>query len=155
MTRVIPPREAPRSDLGRPQPRRLGPRIRAGLRIVVMRLAACLLLAQGALAWLAIFGAARPDFASAPLTAQLVIGSLAVLLPMAAVGMWQLTLWGVALWITTLGVSAGPSLRTLGLEQLAVHLRDDPLLGVSLGLFVIFIVTVLLSSRDGLSAEPA
>ncbi len=148
MTRVIPPRESMPSEaaiLRRAKPTLLR---WSAMRSAVMRAASVLMLVRAALYWLMIFGAETVDFLTRPQKEQILIGSLAIILPMAGVGLWSLALWGVALWIVCLGLEIAPLAMQLPLKELTDHLWKDPFLAASIGLFLLFIVTAILSLSD-------
>jgi hypothetical protein len=148
MTRVIPPRESMPSEaaaLRRSQPGLLR---WAVLRSAVLRLAGMLLLFRAALAWLEVFGVSSVDFLQQPQSGQIMIGTLAVIATMAGVGLWMLTLWGVALWVVCLGLDIAPLVLRVPLADLPDSFLANPVLGVSAGFFVLFILAAILSAFE-------
>ena len=148
MTRVIPPREAfdHNEAIRAGQPR--GSMRWSTVRSTVLRIASILLLFRGAMYWLDIFGAQGSDFAARPLHQQVTIAVLALLSVTAGVGVWALSVWGVALWLVCLGIESAVPITQISVKQLLFLLRTEPFVATSMGLFVLFIVTALLSLRD-------
>jgi hypothetical protein len=118
------------------------------LRSGVLRAAGILLLVQATMAWLLVFGANTADFMTRPQPEQIMIGAMAIIATIAGVGLWMLALWGVALWVVCLGLAIGPLLLRIPFDQLALQLMQDRLLAASCGLFLLFIITALLSAVE-------
>jgi hypothetical protein len=118
------------------------------LRSGVLRAAAALVMVRAALYWMTIFGADGGDFLALALRDQIIVGALAVIATMAGVGLWMLALWGVALWVVCLGVEIGAHAFAMPWRELVATLWRDPFLASSLGLFVLFLVSAILSAIE-------
>jgi hypothetical protein len=148
MTRVVPPRESMPSEaafLRRSKPSFFRWSV---LRSGVLRAASILLLAQAAMAWLQVFGAGTTDFLTRQQPEQIMIGATAIIATIAGVGLWMLALWGVALWVVCLGIEIGPLAMHIPWDQLVSSIMPNRLLAVSIGLFVLFILSALLSAVE-------
>ncbi|OQW54564.1 DUF6163 family protein [Candidatus Raskinella chloraquaticus] len=65
-----------------------------------LRLLALLYLLWGAANWAAIIGVpGTADFLQSSLPRQVLIGYLAVMMPIAAVGLWVTSSWGTVIWL--------------------------------------------------------
>ncbi len=155
MTRVIPPREAMPSESA--VLRRRKPTIWRWslLRTSLLRLASLLLLGIAAMAWLAIFGANSVDFTMLQQGEQVRAVALAIIGTMAGVGLWMLALWGVALWVVSLALQIGPLVPLHPLEQLPDILMRDPWIAGSAALFLMFIISAVLSAIEADRRERA
>jgi hypothetical protein len=146
MTKIIPPRALPKDGMPR-VPSRSNLRW-SFVRSAVLRMAALLLLFRAGQEWLHIFGVEGGDFSLRSLGDQLRIGGLAILCVIGGVGLWFLSVWGIAVFILCLGIIVAAPFVQHGVPFSQSVLAGGPFLWASLALFVLFILAAWLSEHD-------